>query len=55
MEGDKKGMNQVDQWSVKMAQTIMMKRDGSGYHPELNERWAYVPGMALRALQWLGE
>lgn len=48
-------MNQTEQWSVKMAQTIMRKRDGNGYHPEFNERWAYVPGMALKAFQWLGE
>ncbi|WP_166240945.1 glycoside hydrolase family 88/105 protein [Paenibacillus turpanensis] len=33
-----------------MAETIMSASDSKGYHPEITERWAYVPGMMLLAL-----
>lgn len=37
-------------WAVKTAETIMSRSDADGYHPELKQRWAYVPGMTLLAL-----
>ncbi len=42
-------------WSVAMAETIMSGSDSEGYHPEIKERWAYVPGMMLLALLRVGE
>ncbi|WP_159887911.1 glycoside hydrolase family 88/105 protein [Paenibacillus puerhi] len=45
----------IQPWSVRMAQQFMNMQGEDGYHPELIKRWAYVPGMMLKAIQWLGE
>lgn len=36
--------------SVKLADMIIKQSDPEGYHPQLLQRWAYVPGMMLMAI-----
>ncbi|BFT69489.1 glycoside hydrolase family 105 protein [Paenibacillus sp. P36] len=38
------------EWLLPMVETIMSESDSKGYHPEIKDQWAYVPGMMLLSL-----
>ncbi|MCR2806861.1 glycoside hydrolase family 88/105 protein [Paenibacillus soyae] len=42
-------------WSRKTADTIINQSNEDGCHPELDKRWAYVPGMMQLAIARTGE
>lgn len=48
-------MKHETRWSVRTADTIVSQAGSDSLHPEIEKRWAYVPGMMLMAIARTGE